>query len=258
MLTSCPGEIAWIAWQKKKMTTDTYKFRKSDFLDFMKKLGNDSVDLILTDPPYVVSRETRFHQSSDTNKFSVINMEFGEWDKQEVDLPAFAREAYRVLKKKGTLIVFYDLWKMNKLADIMRLVKFKQIRLIEWLKTNPVPINSKLNYLTNAREIAVLGVKGGSPTFHSLYDNGMYHYPIPGGKRYHPTQKPMELMRDLIFKHSNEGEMVIDPFMGSGTTAVAAIVCKRSFAGCDINEEYIDIAKARMKKYDFFDQTMIV
>ena len=64
----------------------------------------------------------------------------------------------------------------------------------KWIKTNPQPLNSKTNYLTNCREIALLGVKGGKPTFNSKYDNGIYKYPIQGGKiKFHPTQKNLKL-----------------------------------------------------------------
>lgn len=73
--------------------------------------------------------------------------------------------------------------------------------MIEWIKTNPQPLNSKLNYLTNCREIVLVAVKGSKPTFHSQYDNGIYHYPLQGGKnRFHPTQKNLKLFEELIKK----------------------------------------------------------
>ena len=87
--------------------------------------------------------------------------------------------------------------------------KFKQLRFIEWIKTNPVPVNSKINYLTNSREVAISAVKGGKPTFHSEYDNGIYREAIYQGKkkkigsktykeRCHPTQKSLNLFESLI------------------------------------------------------------
>lgn len=104
-----------------------------------------------------------------------------------------------MLKSSGTIICFYDLWKITKLRKIFEDSKFQQIRFIEWIKTNPVPINSKVNYLTNSREIAIVGVKGGKPVFNSEYDNGVYLYPICHDKgRFHPTQKPVALLEDLI------------------------------------------------------------
>ena len=79
-----------------------------------------------------------------------------------------------------------------------------------------MPINSKINYLTNAREVAVVGVKKNRPVFHSEYDNGVYKYPICHDKnRFHPTQKPLELIEALIYKHSNENDIVLT--IGAGT-----------------------------------------
>jgi len=123
----------------------------------------------------------------------------------------------------------------------MEKYKFKQIRIIEWEKTNPQPRNSKINYLTNAKEFAMLAVKVGKPTFNSSYDKGTYKYPFPGGKsRWHATQKSLPLFEELIRKHSNEGDTVLDTFLGSGTTAIACKNTKRHFKGCEASEEYYD------------------
>lgn len=126
----------------------------------------------------------------------------------------------------------------------MEKYKFKQIRFIEWIKTNPQPRNSKVNYLTNCREIALVGIKHSKPTFNSSYDNGIYHYPLQGGKnRFHPTQKSLHLFEELIEKHSNENDIVLDTFLGSGTTALAAKNKKRKFIGSEISKEYYDKIK---------------
>ena len=117
--------------------------------------------------------------------------------------------------------------------------KFKQIRFIEWIKTNPQPLNSKRNYLTNCREIALSCVKNGKPTFNSEYDKGIYEFPLQGGKnRFHPTQKSLRLFEDLIKKHSNEGDLVVDTFLGGGTTAIACKNMNRQFKGCELSKEY--------------------
>jgi site-specific DNA-methyltransferase (adenine-specific) len=117
--------------------------------------------------------------------------------------------------------------------------KFKQIRFIEWIKTNPQPLNSSVNYLTNCREIALLGIKGSKPTFNSKYDNGIYMFPLQGGKnRFHPTQKSLLLFEELIKKHSNENDIVLDTFLGGGTTAIACKNTKRQFKGCEVSNIY--------------------
>ena len=210
--------------------------------DFLKNIKSNSVNLVLIDPPYEVSRDTNFQsgdaKGTDTDRFRV-SMDFGDWDKGFTGLDIVIKESYRILKDGGTLICFYDLWKLTVLKDYFDNAKFKQIRFIEWIKTNPVPLNSKTNYLTNAREIAVLGVKKGKPTFHSEYDSGIYKYPICHDKgRFHPTQKPLALIEDLVLKHSNENDIVVDCFSGSGTTAVAAYNNNRNFMGCELSEDY--------------------
>ena len=95
--------------------------------------------------------------------------------------------------------------------------------------------------MTNCREVALVGVKKSKPTFNSKYDNGIYNYPLQGGKnRFHPTQKSLALFEELIKKHSNENDTVLDTFLGSGTTAIAAKNTKRNFKGCEISKEYYD------------------
>tara|TARA_R110000765_G_scaffold382041_1_gene473289 strand:+ start:478 stop:1185 length:708 start_codon:yes stop_codon:yes gene_type:complete len=218
-------------------------------LEFLSELEDDSIDLVLTDPPYEISRSTGFQESQGENTIERFKMsyEFGDWDEQSMDLAPFVQEMYRVLKPHGTCIIFYDLWKITPMSEMMKASKFKQLRFLEWVKTNPVPINSKINYLTNSREIALLGVKKSKPTFNSEYDNAIYRYPIYHGKdRFHPTQKSVRLFEDLIKKHSNENDIVLDCFAGSATTAIACINTNRSFIGCEVDEPYYVKAQDRI------------
>jgi DNA modification methylase len=177
----------------------------ADCFEYLKTIESNSVNLILTDPPYNISRSSNFDKVSDTasdfmkTKYSKHSIDFGDWD-TNLDLDRLFEEYYRVLKKGGTLIIFYDVWKSNDIKSMADKYKFKQPRVGQWQKTNPVPINSKLNYLSNAIEFFFTFVKGKKPTFHSVYDNGVYKYPICHGKeRYdHPTQKPLALISDII------------------------------------------------------------
>ena len=222
-----------------------------DCLELIKQIPSNSVDLILIDPPYEISKPTNFQSGEetgrDTDRFR-ISMDFGEWDKNFTGLEVVIKEGYRILRQGGTMICFYDLWKIETLKNLYDSNKFKQVRFIEWMKTNPVPINSKINYLTNAREVAVSAIKGSKPTFNSSYDNGLYSYPICAGKErtIHPTQKPLSLITDLVLKHSNEGDTVLDCFMGSGTTGVACKNTNREFIGMELDEKYFEIACNRI------------
>ena len=266
--------------------TTSIDIQNSDGIEYLKTIDKNSVDLILTDPPYIISKDsgmnTHYNKVKENAENNVefvktedeweeykeknniendnkkdnymrhgtiygtkycVKTDYGTWDSEFTldKLDEFIGIYYDKLKKGGTMIMFFDLWKISQLKEIMEKHKFKQIRFVEWIKTNPQPLNSKTNYLTNCREIALLGVKGGKPTFNSKYDNGIYNYPLQGGKnRFHPTQKSLPLFEDIIKKHSNEGDIILDTFLGGGTTAFACKKTNRNFKGCDVSKEYYD------------------
>ena len=234
------------------------KLLQGDCLELMRDIPDKSIDLILTDPPYLISKESGFSNGGAWNnaedkrfRKTPPKTDFGEWDKKEIDFFTVFKEFYRVLKPSGTIVCFFDIWKMQYLKQIAEENKFKQFRLIRWDKTNPVPVNSKLNYLSNATEYALTCVKGGKPTFHSEYNPGIFKYPICSGKERteHPTQKPVSLMRDLLDIHTNEGDTVLDAFMGSGSTGIACKNLNRNFIGIELDEKYFNIAKERIENY---------
>ena len=230
-----------------------FNYQNQSCFEYIKNIKDNSIDLILIDPPYEISRDTNFASGEKTGKNTDrfrVSMDFGEWDKNFDGLELIIKEGYRVLRPGGTFICFYDLWKIETLKKYFDNNKYKQVRFIEWLKTNPVPLNSKINYLTNSREVAISAIKISKPTFNSQYDNGLYNYPICHDKgRFHPTQKPLELIEDLIKKHSNEGDIVLDCFAGSCTTGVAALKLKRNFMGCELDKEYFDKSMKRLEPF---------
>lgn len=194
-------------------------FENEDALVYLKSLPSKCVDLVLTDPPYAISRATGFASGEetgrDTDRFRV-SYEFGEWD--NVDLEYFEQvftEAYRVMAQGATMIVFYDQWKLQELKEMLERIGFKMFRMIEWVKTNPVPINSKSIYLSNSKEYAVVCVKGSKPTFNSSHHKGIFDYPIYHAKdRWHTTQKSLPLFEELVKLHTNEKDVVMDMFAG--------------------------------------------
>jgi len=262
-------------------------FENTDGMSYMKQIDDGSIDLILTDPPYIISHESSSNKRNKMRKemkennveymkteeeweeyrvknnvedsekkksnymrfgspygsMYSIQTDFGDWDKDFTmeDLDAIVEQYYKKLREGGTAIIFFDTWKISYLKEMMEKHKFKQLRLIEWLKTNPVPINSNNFYLATPREHAVVGVKGSKPTFNSKFDNGVYKYPSQHGKnRFHPTQKNLALFEDIVKKHTNEGDTVMDTFLGSGTTAFACRNTNRKFSGCELSKEYYD------------------
>lgn len=281
-----PSTVVKTEDEEEKETIITAEIKNITGLEYLKTIDDGCIDLILTDPPYIISKDSgmnehynnvRFNEENgitqvktddewekyktrnsiaddtDKEKFKAygsiygkkycVKTDYGKWDSDFTmeTLEKFICEFYRKLKKGGTLILFFDLWKITDLKNLLEKHRFKQIRFIEWIKTNPQPLNSRVNYLTNTREIALVGVKDGKPTFNSSYDNGIYLYPIQGGKnRFHPTQKSLGLFEELIKKHSNENDTVLDTFLGSGTTAIACKNTRRNFKGCEISREYYE------------------
>lgn len=218
--------------------------------DFFPTIADKSADLVLIDPPYDISRKTGFSSVKNGVDRFAVSMDFGDWDWGFKDLDKVLAEAYRSLRDGGTIVVFYDLWKISVLAKLLEAAGFVQLRLVEWLKTNPVPLNSRTNYLTNAREIALVACKKGKPTFNSKYDSGIYSFPIcHEAGRFHPTQKPLALIEAILLKHSNPGDIVVDCFSGSGTTAAACIVHDRHFFGCELSEDYWRKSHQRLRRY---------
>lgn len=214
---------------------------RNDYLRLLKKIQDNSVDLLIIDPPYHIDKDINFNKGKITNSNADrFRIEYDKKDKEsKTFLNDLIKECYRILKSSGTVIFFYDLWKIETLKNKLEQHKFKQLRFCEWIKSNPVPINSKLNYLSNAREIFITATKKGKPTFNSEYDNGIYTYPIyQDGKRFHPNQKPIQLFNDLIEKHSQEGDLIVDCFLGSGTTAVSCINTNRRLISCELDVNY--------------------
>jgi site-specific DNA-methyltransferase (adenine-specific) len=225
-----------------------------DCLNHIGQIPDKSINLILIDPPYIISKESHFKNISKiSDPFLVtkynMSIDFGEWDKVDMDWNFLFKEYYRMLKTGGTLIMFYDIWKSNVIKEAAETSKFKQPRICQWQKSNPVPINSKINYLSNAVEYFFTFIKGKNPTFNSEYDNGVYKYPICHGKERtkHPTQKPLSLIKDLIEKHSNPGDLILDTFAGSGTVGHACILTGRDFILIEKNQEYFEILEKRLK-----------
>ena len=262
------------------MSFPAIHIRNMDGLEYMQQyVADGSINLILTDPPYIISKPTgmnthynnvqngniqktaeeweiykrKHHILNDNGKENYlqygsiygkkycIQTMFGKWDEEfTVDLlDEYIANYYKKLKSGGTLILFCDLWKITLIRHMFEMHNFKQIRFIEWIKTNPVPRNSKINYLTNCREIAVVGIKHSKPTFNSSFDKGIYHLPIPAKNLcHHPNQKNLTLFESLVKKHSHENDIVMDTFLGSGTTLFACMNTNRQFRGCEIEPSY--------------------
>lgn len=205
----------------------------------MKSFPDESIDLVLTDPPYGISRESYFHTMKDRPQRTGMN--FGNWDNSK-DTQKALPEIERVLKPIGALLLFYDQLKLHEVSIM------NPRRCIYWKKTNPLPLQQN-PFPLSAVECILYSTKSKTGTYNGINQHNWFecHSPLPF-QRLHPTQKPLELIKWLINLFSNENDVVLDPFVGSGTTCVASQKLGRKWIGIDINPEYCEMAKKRLMR----------
>lgn len=224
-------------------------FINCDYKDLVLKMQADGVlvDLILTDPPYGVSR---VHQLGFSN-MGRTGMNYGDWD-YNFDQKEWIKLTSPLVKDGGSVIIFNDWKNLSYLVEALTENGYIIKDLIRWEKSNPMPRNVNSRYVMDF-EVAIWAVKGkkkwtfNKPTevsyLRPMFRTGIL---LGGNKRIHPTQKSLEVFSELIKIHSNENDLIFDPFSGSGTTAVACKVLNRRFVGCEIDKNYYDKAIKRL------------
>ena len=229
-------------------TMENIQLYKGDCLEVMDKLIEQGVkvDAIITDPPYMIARKNNF------KTMGRAGLDFGEWDKN-VDLFSWLDKIPEILDKNGNVIIF-SAWK--NLGDIVRYCENLNLEakdMIRWRKNNPMPRNRDRRYITDYECAIWLVNKKGKWTFNrqeQTYQRPEFLYNVVSGKEktIHPTQKPIKLMEEIIKIHTNENDVVLDCFMGSGSTGVACINTNRRFIGIELDDKYFDIAKKRIEE----------
>ncbi|KRK74443.1 DNA-methyltransferase [Loigolactobacillus coryniformis] len=233
-----------------------YKLYNRDSLEVMKGMEGNTINLILTDPPYNLGN---FMKNRQTNLGKMRENFFGNkgWDELSFDewydnMDHFFSEADRVIKKGGAIVVFMAVIKVESLVELAQKHGFYYKTTGVWHKTNPMPRNMNLHFV-NSNESWVYFVKGARTGTFNNHGKLILDYietsVTPKSETLfgrHPTQKPVQLMAHFINLLSNEGDMIFDPFMGSGTTGVAAVCANRNFIGVDLSSEYTKIATNRI------------
>ena len=194
----------------------------------------------------IFQEKNNFH----TLKGNWKGIDFGEWDKG-FDQLKWLESANKLLKPGGSIIVFNDWKNLGTIAKFLEQSYDYEIKdVIRWIKKNPMPRNRDRRYITDYEFAIWLVKKGKKWTFNKINENYQrpeFSYPLVSGKEktIHPTQKSLKLMEDIIKIHTNKEDIVLDPFMGSGTTMVACKNLARNFIGVEIEKKYFDIANER-------------
>lgn len=240
------------------MADERIKLINSDCLSVLQTFSPQSVNLILTDPPYNLGL---FMQNRDTNLKKMRDNFFGaaDWDNLNYDawrksLESFFEQASRIIKIGGSVIVFMAIIKVESVIAIAEKYGFYYKTTGIWHKLNPMPRNMNLHFVNSTECWIYFTYKKRTGTFNNdgavIHDFVETSLTTGNEKKYgkHPTQKPVQLMKHFVSLLSNTDDMVLDPFMGSGSSGVASKLLGRRFIGVEINPTYFEIAKKRIEE----------
>ncbi|WP_299510047.1 site-specific DNA-methyltransferase [uncultured Rummeliibacillus sp.] len=238
-----------------------YSLILGDSLEILSSLPDESIDVVFADPPYFLSND-----GITCSGGKMVSVNKGSWDKKnsfediyQFNL-AWLIEARRILKPNGTLWVSGTLHNIYTVGFILQKLNYKILNNITWQKTNPPP-NLACRTFTHSTETIIWAKKSEKAKHYFNYDlmkswnSGKQMKDVwttsitkksekSFGK--HPTQKPLELLERIILSSTHEGDVVLDPFNGSGTTGVACYEYNRNYIGIDINSTYLDITIDRI------------
>jgi site-specific DNA-methyltransferase (adenine-specific)/modification methylase len=225
--------------------------QNGDAFELIKKLPDNSVDFILTDPPYNLSPYSTGNIKFDWRED--INNDLATWDKDFS--PAMLKEEFlRVLKPTGNIFAFCSYNLMGEWHSTFDPV-FNTFQFFVWHKTNPVPKFRKAGFLNSCELIVCMWNKGHTWNFgkqnemHNFFESSICMGPERLKDPKHPTQKPVKLLKHLLNIASNEGDVILDPFMGVASTAIACLETNRNFIGFELQKEYFEAGQKRVKNF---------
>lgn len=229
------------------------KLYNDDCLNVLKNIESESVDLVVTDCPYhIVSggctniprRDECGGMFNRRNAFIREDVTSGKlFENNDIEFKDWLPEVYRVLKQGTHCYIMINARNLKDLQTEAEKVGFEFQNILIWYKQNATPNR----YYLNAYEMILMLKKGSARNINNMgCKNVLEIHNILDGKT-QPTEKPVRLNEMLIANSSNEGELVLDPFMGTGSCGVAAKKLKRDFIGIEIDKKYFDIAKNRIE-----------
>jgi site-specific DNA-methyltransferase (adenine-specific)/modification methylase len=230
--------------------TEGHEIVRGDSRRLIKKVKGHSVDLILTDPPYNLGKYSTGNIELSWRKG--INNDLAAWDAVDFDPAEWVREFKRILKPTGNLFAFTSYNLIGKWHEAFD-PEFDTFQFMVWHKTNPVPKIYKAGFLNSCELIICCWNKGHTWNFisqkemHNFIESPICMSPERLKEPYHPTQKPLKILKKIIEIASNPGDLVFDPFMGVGSTGIAALQMERCFKGFELDQKYFSAAKLRLE-----------
>ncbi len=214
-----------------------------DCLEGMKQINNNSISLIIIDPPYSTPVITGFGRKKMKN--------IADLSIQEQYMIMLKKEFERILKENAPIFIFCDDKYFPSLYRAF--YDWNSLQLIVWDK-GKIGMGKPFR---KQHELILYANKGFMEYFRNgiTYSTIMKYKPVPINDRFHPAQKPLSLVRDLIKGFTKEQDIILDCFMGSGTTALASIQLNRKFIGYDLNQDFVDIANKRLEQENLISFT---
>lgn len=222
---------------------------KANSFAYIKSMTDHSVDLILTDPPYNLSGYSTGNMSFSWRK--TINNDLATWDQVTFQPSEWAEDFVRVLKPTGNILAFTSYNLLGKWHEVFDPL-FDTFQFMVWHKTNPPPKIRRAGFLNSCELIVCMWNKGHTWNFGRQKDmHNFIESPICMGRErlkspVHPTQKPVRVLEHLVRLASRPGDLVFDPFMGVGSTGVAALQLGRRFLGIEVDDSYFEAARTRL------------
>lgn len=232
------------------------KLIQGDCLVEMQNIPDKSIDLICTDPPYKVTSKgcsgtmSGYWTADLTNKGKVF-------EHNDIEIEEYLPEFYRVLKDNTHCYIMCNQVNLPHFLQVVTNSKFKFVKCLIWNKGNKICGR----FYMNCFEYIIMLRKGGERPINNCGTPDILNVPNKktkntNGTNIHDSEKPVSLMSILIENSSNENEVILDPFMGSGSTGVASSLSGRKFIGVEIDDIYFEIADKRIKEAQqqlFFD-----
>lgn len=236
---------------------------KGDCIEILNQARENSVDMIFADPPYFLS-----NGGITCHAGKMVSVNKGKWDKSKgvVENHKFTltwlKACQKVLKPDGTIWVSGTTHIIYSVGYAMQELGFKILNDIIWYKRNAPP-NLSCRYFTHSTEIVLWAAKNEKSKHYFNYElmkkmnqgkqmRNVWEISAPQAqeKKFgkHPTQKPVELLTRLMLASTKEGDLVLDPFSGSSTTGVAAILLNRKFVGIDLEYDYLQLSVKRLEE----------
>lgn len=227
-----------------------------DCLAGMEQLPDQCVDLVFTDPPYYQYRAGNL-KGLKNHKDVVTEFGFDGFESEEAYLSFMDKviaQLYRVCKSGASGYMWCGDDYVSFLSRMLEKAGFQFRKVIHWHKSNPFPAISTRKMYANSMELCIHFSKESPKTWNFKEVNEMHNFieaPICMGneRTAHETQKPLKVITPFIEISSNEGDLVLDPFMGSGSTAIACLYKDRKFIGYELEDKYCQIIKKRFTDY---------